>query len=79
MFKGQHKASSNSTIQITIWISKSFSSNLNVVTHGGNNLNKLEDAENEDVDLFTITAAESSTNGTSINSGQIPAILYYLY
>ena len=46
MFKDLHKVSSKSKIQITIWMSKSFSSNSNVVTYKGDNDGKPENVQN---------------------------------
>lgn len=78
MFKDLHDVSASGKIQITIWMSKSFSSNSCVYTHYGTSGYDYGDVQNEDMGLFTFESAESSSNGTSVSSGQIPAILYYL-
>ena len=58
MFKDLYKVSAKSSIQITIWISKSFSSNSESRTYYGRNGINYAKVKNQDMDLFTVKQAE---------------------
>lgn len=78
LFNNTHDVNENSKIWITIWISRNFSSSTNVNTYYGSDGYNFATVENEHMGLFTVDSSGESSNGTSVSSGQIPAILYYL-
>lgn len=78
MFKNTYDVNANSKITITTWISRNFSSSTNVNTYYGTDGYNFATVENEHMGLFTVESSGDSGNGTSVSSGQIPAILYYL-
>ena len=77
MFENTYDVNANSRITITIWIARSFSSSQGVNTYYGTDGYNFTTVENEHMGLFTIESSGNSSNGTSVSSGQIPAILYF--
>lgn len=78
MFENPHEVKTGSRIKITIWISKDFSNSSYVYTYYGTNGSDYATVQNEHMGLFTLEASDNSGNGTSVYSGNIPEIFYYL-
>lgn len=78
MFENTYEVNANARVTLTVWISRSFSSSQNVNTYYGTDGYNFSTVENEHMGLFTIESSGNSSNGTSVSSGQIPAILYYM-
>jgi hypothetical protein len=52
--------------------------NFRVQSYYGYNGNSYKSFDNQDRDLFEITYSHLSSNGTGVDSGQIPALYYYV-
>lgn len=52
--------------------------NFRVRGYYGYNGNSYKSFDNQDRDLFEITYSSLSSNGTGVDSGQVPSLCYYL-
>ncbi|CAI2373289.1 unnamed protein product [Moneuplotes crassus] len=73
-----YPVSKEQKIDITVWIAESMSSHTNVETYHGNDGYTYHEVENEHKGLFKVESGSESGNGTSVYSGQIPEILYFM-
>lgn len=78
-FKDVYDAPANSRIEIIMTCGKSpLGSYSYCNTYYGTDGYSYASVPNEDMGLFTLDSASSSSNGTSTSSGNVPGILYYL-
>jgi len=68
-------AGTDLTIQTRVY---GASNNFRVRGYYGYNGNSYKSFDNPDKDLFEITQSSLSSNGTGIDSGQIPSLVYYV-
>ena len=54
------------------------SNNFRVRGYYGYNGNSYKSFDNQDKDLFEITYSSLSSNGTGVDSGQVPSLCYYV-
>jgi PHR domain len=52
--------------------------NFRVRGYYGYNGNSYKSFDNQDKDLFEVTYSSLSSNGTGVDSGQVPSIYYYV-
>jgi hypothetical protein len=52
--------------------------NNRVMGYYGNSGTSYKTFDNEDKDLFEITSSSLSSNGSTIDTGQIPSLCYYV-
>ena len=78
MFDGEMlevPAGTDLTIQIRMY---GANNNFRVRGYYGYNGNSYKSFDNQDKDLFEITQSSLSSNGASVDSGQIPSLCYYV-
>jgi len=75
---GVYDAPAGSKIDISVWIAENLGSNSYVETYYGEDGNSYETIENEHMGLFKIESGDDSNNGTSVYSGHLGEIMYYL-
>jgi hypothetical protein len=78
MFDTPYPVSSGEKIEIVLYICKDNYQGSYVYIYYGTNGDSYNNYENEHMGLFTMEASNNSGNGTSVYSGQIPALHYYL-
>lgn len=78
MFEELHDVPSGSNIDVTVWIAKNIADRSDVNTYSGNNGSEYENFPNPHMGLFKLDTNPQSQNGTSVYSGHIPELYYYL-
>ena len=77
-FEEPIKVRAGQKLGITVWLATSVAAHSNVETHYGCQGDQYEEVENEHMGLFKLENETDSHNGTSMHSGQIPRIIYFL-